>query len=743
MSAPICEAGGHGMLFPAGGEWELSLPGWLRGLLYGVALVYFFAGTAIVADSFMASIEQITGRRHRRVVDKGTGAIRTQRVWNETVATLSLMALGSSAPEIFLSVIDIVKNRFHFADLGCSTIVGSAAFNLFVIVAVCLMVIPAGEGREIKHLPAFYVTAFFSMIAYLWMAFILRVQSPDLVEVWEALATFLFFPLLIYVSYRVDIGVSSNSCLSRIFNQVKVEDVANDSESAYFQYGCQEVQAPVGAVEIDISVFRRPVKSERLGKASCQYHTEHMNAVPGFDYSPIEGTLQFEDGEDEQIIKVPLIDKKQRCTPSSFLLVLEDADGDTGFCPDDDGGSDAAIVSIRLQPCGPKPYLVQHLVEVLVGADNVRRICMEWKEQVVSAMYCNGSAEEHAEASCFDKIMHLLFLPWKLPTAVLMPPVCAGEGKVSFCFSLVGIAFVTACVSDLAELFGCVFDVPDIITASTFVALGTSMPDLFASISAAREDPTADASIVNVTGSNAVNVFLGLGLPWTIAAVFWSATGRTAEWESMYPEMAAKITGAGFVVESQNIGYSVGVFCFMCVLAFLLLHMRRKLVHAELGGPRASKVASAIALVGLWSGWVILLSVQTLRWGVKGAGGAESTWGTALGLSVCVAITLVAILICKLDGNAQSQRNPELNTVAEPDPLDTTNPTGIGWADIDIAERAVREPVDADGPTEFVISEILPAVEVGHSAHDIPKENDKETEVHRTESPPWKQLYSL
>ena len=61
----------------------------------------------------------------------------------------------------------------------------------------------------------------------------------------------------------------------------------------------------------------------------------------------------------------------------------------------------------------------------------------------------------------------------------------------------------------------------DSVTAITFVALGTSLPDLFASKQAATMDDTADNSIGNVTGSNSVNVFLGLGLPWLIASIFW------------------------------------------------------------------------------------------------------------------------------------------------------------------------------------------------------------------------------
>ena len=58
------------------------------------------------------------------------------------------------------------------------------------------------------------------------------------------------------------------------------------------------------------------------------------------------------------------------------------------------------------------------------------------------------------------------------------------------------------------------------LTAITFVALGTSLPDTFASKAAAVGEKYADNAIGNITGSNSVNVFLGLGLPWVIAAIY-------------------------------------------------------------------------------------------------------------------------------------------------------------------------------------------------------------------------------
>ena len=58
------------------------------------------------------------------------------------------------------------------------------------------------------------------------------------------------------------------------------------------------------------------------------------------------------------------------------------------------------------------------------------------------------------------------------------------------------------------------------------MALGTSMPDTFASRAAAINEKYADSSIGNINGSNAVNVFLGLGLPWLMSTIYWKIKVR-------------------------------------------------------------------------------------------------------------------------------------------------------------------------------------------------------------------------
>uniref|UniRef100_A0A8D3DAQ9 Solute carrier family 8 member 1b n=1 Tax=Scophthalmus maximus TaxID=52904 RepID=A0A8D3DAQ9_SCOMX len=201
------EACARGVLLPI---WEPQNPSFgdkvARATVYFVALVYMFLGVSIIADRFMASIEVITSQEKEITIKKPNGETTTTtvRIWNETVSNLTLMALGSSAPEILLSVIEVMGHGFQAGTLGPSTIVGSAAFNMFVIIGLCVYVVPDGETRKVKHLRVFFVTATWSIFAYIWLYLILSVISPGVVQVWEGLLTFFFFPICVLFAWVAD-----------------------------------------------------------------------------------------------------------------------------------------------------------------------------------------------------------------------------------------------------------------------------------------------------------------------------------------------------------------------------------------------------------------------------------------------------------------------------------------------------------------------------------------------------------
>merc|ERR1712039_94127 len=135
------------------------------------------------------------------------------------------------------------------------------------------------------------------------------------------------------------------------------------------------------------------------------------------------------------------------------------------------------------------------------------------------------------------------------------------------------------------------------------------MPDTFASKTAAIEDPYADTSVGNVTGSNSVNVFLGLGVPWLIGAFYWEHGGATDKWVTMYGQREDtkhvvdewRVTNAcQFIVPKKGLDISVLVFSCCAIVCLGFLEFRRYVFGGELGGSKQSAYLSAAFLVGLW-----------------------------------------------------------------------------------------------------------------------------------------------
>jgi len=152
---------------------------------------------------------------------------------------------------------------------------------------------------------------------------------------------------------------------------------------------------------------------------------------------------------------------------------------------------------------------------------------------------------------------------------------------------------VTLIIGEMATILGCVLGIKESVTAITFVALGTSLPDTLASMTAAKNSEYADSAIGNVTGSNSVNVFLGLGLPWVIATIYWKA-----KYDKDY------------AVPAGSLVFSVFIFLIVAVICFMILIIRRVVVGGELGGPKASKYTSAGICISLWFIYVLMSTLQ-------------------------------------------------------------------------------------------------------------------------------------
>jgi len=273
--------------------------------------------------------------------------------------------------------------------------------------------------------------------------------------------------------------------------------------------------------------------------------------------------------------------------------------------------------------CSAEEFATQSSLKRVFNFDEAADNLSLWGDQFSAAMFCNGSAEDQSTAGVMDWSLHAVCLPWKIFFA-LVPPAEVGGGWPCFVFALLGIGVVTAAVSDTASLLGCSVDVDDLITANTLVALGTSLPDTFASRIAAQKDDSADNSVGNVTGSNSVNVFLGLGISWTVAALYWGSQGPTEVWKArmykgqtyeelflgpgMYPD-------GGFFVPAGSLGFSVSVYTALALSTIAILMIRRWVYGGELGGPKEAQWRDSAILFSLWLVYLTATIVKTLTSG--------------------------------------------------------------------------------------------------------------------------------
>ncbi|XP_032883649.1 sodium/potassium/calcium exchanger 4 isoform X2 [Amblyraja radiata] len=165
-------------------------------LLHITGAMYMFYALAIVCDDFFVpALEKICERLHL----------------NEDVAGATFMAAGSSAPELFASVIGVFITH---GDVGVGTIVGSAVFNILCIIGVCGLF-----AGQIVYLTQWSV--FRDSLYYTWSVIMLIVFMYDeRIDWWEGLIL-----ILMYAGYIA--VMKFNTQLQNFFVSKLMKDVAN------------------------------------------------------------------------------------------------------------------------------------------------------------------------------------------------------------------------------------------------------------------------------------------------------------------------------------------------------------------------------------------------------------------------------------------------------------------------------------------------------------------------------------
>lgn len=154
------------------------------------------------------------------------------------------------------------------------------------------------------------------------------------------------------------------------------------------------------------------------------------------------------------------------------------------------------------------------------------------------------------------KAMALWFitLPIVGPLWLTVPDVRKESRKnffpLTWILSIMWIAFYSYFMVWWATLVGDRFGVPPVVMGLTFLAAGTSIPDLLTSVIVARQG-LGDMAVSSSIGSNIFDVLIGLPIPWLIHGI---AIGP-------------------FKVGAENLEISILVLCAMLFILVLSIHI--------------------------------------------------------------------------------------------------------------------------------------------------------------------------
>jgi len=390
------------------------------------------------------------------------------------------------------------------------------------------------------------------------------------------------------------------------FFPAKITTVVIINDDCPGTFGFSEPTNSIGEKGVDGKGYAEvTVKRENGsdGEITIKYKTVDGSAVAGDDYEPAIGELVFKHQEVEKTIKVGIIESSEYEKSETFTVELEIPGAPANGAKV--GENQAVIVTILGDEDSAK--VVNEVAQLMkLQLDKLSLNTTSWGQQFDEAMSIQG--EEGESPATMDYVMHCATFGWKVLFAIV-PPTCYKDGWVTFFVALAFVGLLTAFVADIAGIFGCLLGLQDSITAITFVALGTSLPDTFASKTAAVNDDSADASVGNVTGSNSVNVFLGLGLPWLMATIIHTISDFKSD-AVLSKGKIVTFEAGGYPMIAGSLGFSVVLFCICAITCIAGLYVRRFTLGHELGGNPAARDATGAFFICLWMIYIVVSSLE-------------------------------------------------------------------------------------------------------------------------------------
>jgi len=539
-------------------------------VLWLAIMIYMFKALGTVCDEyFVPSLEMISEKLQL----------------SNDVAGATFMAAGSSAPELFTS---LVATFLIVNEGGVGTIIGSAIFNILVIVgATCCF---AGQELEIWWYPLARDCSFY-VLAIAQLSIVLIDSEVMWYEGLVMFITYIGYIGFMKINYKIvkALGGEPGDKVEDLEDPEKGGDSSKpESEAAEKPEKSTQGEGPRDAAKGATQETSQPESAPKVIEVQqpkvidVQPETEVAPKVQSGNPNSPDDEENSSKAKDTKADNAASNGDQAASTPEIHagkakldLPTAETSGASKGSPRGSPRGSlhgEGSHKIWSMHELNHEHHHNHHDKEAGEHTDGqVASSTAEAKEGAEDAE--KADAEEEKEGRQYDPLL----LIWGL----IMPT--PERYWLLFSASIGNIALCTYLMVDAVNRTGCNLGIKPLIMGLIFLAAGTSVPDALGSIAVAKQGE-GDMAVANAFGSNVFDILLGLGVPWFISTallqkrvVFPGAGGQLLEWIIILTAILVLFIGA-LVANKWKLNKKMGVILMGFYVVYVIFALIRAFV---------------------------------------------------------------------------------------------------------------------------------------------------------------------
>ncbi|XP_054162877.1 sodium/potassium/calcium exchanger 5-like isoform X2 [Oppia nitens] len=464
-------------------------------IIHIIVFIYFCLALAIVCDVyFLQSLEYISN------------ALSLP----DDIAGATFMAIGTSAPELFTSVIGVFISD---NDIGTGTIVGSAVFNLIAIPGCCGFAAHWNLKRmpKIKSFPILRDMIFY-VLTVITLILCIKDNKVDWVESLTLLALYAVYIVIMFFNAQYSHLISGGDD-DDVDEGLEDEEVAPLLKSSITTNGSTAV--------VSASLMKQK-KNQKKSSIEEDFDNNHLTN----NYNNIVDDHNNDGGgdEDEDYSRIELT-KTQNGKYREIKSSKTTTNGNQQQQALVANNNDVALYPKLPVPPPPPPHhhqqQQQHYQQQSNGANGGGK-------PNYNSLNGGAKVEDNDDGGGGDWTDHwlirTLLFPMTVLFAITLPKATKYCFVVTFLMSIVWIAALTYVVVWMTTVVGYTIGIPDTVSGITILAAGTSIPELISSYLIVKKAGLANMAICNSIGSNIFDILFCLGVPWLLKSLIMIIT---------------------------------------------------------------------------------------------------------------------------------------------------------------------------------------------------------------------------